>query len=825
MRLMSRALRHVKLQQSIIYPSIHSRPPASRQCPGAPQYSPGIRTFSASLVTSTGDGTDQFPSGPHEKLPAASDNPQQEPDVSLIQQTRYFGRWRAILTDPLRLAIESDFARRGPAKTWPRTLLVDKFHRYGDFALWSCLLDYQKRVYGDAGVFAVWKGLWGRKSLYDVDGPLAPMFWRVVLEAAVRSDDDEFLETVWIYSEWMYNAHGVKWPRLYSTILTHFLRTHQHKRVMQWQLRLTPHFYPGPNDFTEMIKRFATDRELYRFSTLQSLYFVNPDHSLYDELVPYLYGLGESRLANAWRRTCIRQDDLPSASVLPSLRPFLRFLKGYFPSEPLHPKEEAALDGQNFESPEDTQQVELSREFVNRVHGGTFHISPKNYNDRLGAKWFASSWVSLDTAISTVAALGIETIGPLSLQSIALREHTANGVLNRINQLREHGISVVNSNYLKMILYLAKSKDDELLFDLLQCDLHPDVFDDLGLQTRILDSMVNSSDWRTHRLLLVAKIITLEQAARKAANALVGTRFMQRDQQGMLRILHDMKAMKISIDHDRVELIFNTLATEAPSHHYPPRLLFFYLSVCRQLVAMEVPVPIRCWRKLLYGLLRQNNLDEFEKLCFELVGMYTGFQSSRPGFVPMHLGDVPEVMKTPLAGVENLLGIYVPLDLPKRLPVHPLRLLFRTKMLRVIVRCTFFAFLQQSTKAVPALQPVRHQPRAFHSAYSIRLLRMLRNRGVVVDAHRLAHQIKLQLTTLFGPVLLTKRTAQTMRVNNTFTLEEMKALVDEAWGEELLPPLEELRAYIDKHGRKISEKNARYLESQGKRGPRVRTVL
>ncbi|KAI1485969.1 hypothetical protein F5X96DRAFT_287134 [Biscogniauxia mediterranea] len=822
MRLVSRILRHVKSERFVLHPLVQ---PISRQYSGTPHYSSSIRGFPAYVASKDGDGADRSLSEtPENSQPVPVDR--QEPDVSLVQQTRYFGRWRAILTDPHRLAIESDFARRGPAKTWPRTLLVDMFHRYGDFALWSCLLDYQKRVNGDLGVFAVWKGLWGRKSLYDVDGPLAPMFWRVILEAAVRSDAEEFLETVWIYSEWMYDAHGVKWPHLYSTVLSHFLRTHQHKRVLQWQIRLSRHFYPGPDEFARLVKQFATDKELHRFSTLQSLYFVNQDHKLYDQLVPYLYDLGESRLAYEWRCACLRLDDLPSASALTSVKPFLRYLRGYFPREPLHPQEEAAINDQVSESVgEDDKPLELSREFVNRVHGETFGISVKNYNDRLGAKWFASTWVSLNTAISTISALGIETIGPLSLQSIALREHTPGGVLARIDQLRQHGISVLNSNYLQMILYLAKNNDNELLSDLLRCDLHPDVFGDPDLQARLLSSMDDSSDWKTHRLLLVSQIITLDRAARKTANAIVRARFMQRDRPGMLRILQDMMAMKISIDHEQTELIFETLVKEAPSHHYPTQLMFFYLAVCRQLIAMEVPVPIRCWRKLLFILIRQNKLGEFEKLCFELVRLYTESQFSRPGFVPMHLEDVPEAMKTPLASVENLLGLYIPLDLPRRLPEHPLRHIIYPKMMRVLVRCTFFAAISKPRKAVPALHSHRHQPRDFHSAYAVRLLRMLRDRGVVINYRLVAHYIKLRLTTLYGPVVFSKRTEQIMKANNTLTLGEMKALVDEAWGEELLPPLEELRAYIHKFGLKFSEHNIEYLESQGKSRPVIQAVL
>ncbi|CAJ2507958.1 Uu.00g091440.m01.CDS01 [Anthostomella pinea] len=828
MRLVCRVLRDVKPKRSILHPRIHIPSPCSQFCARNPQghallYSQGTRRFSTTLVTDTEDAGDLL-------LNELSDTPstpenasrQQELDVSLVQQSKLFGRWRPLLTNPHRLAIESDFTRRGPAKEWRGRLLVDHFDHRGDFALWSCLLDYQTRVNGQLGALNVWRGLWGRKSLYDVDSPLAPMFWRVMLEAALNTDDEKTLESVWIYSEWMYDVHGVKWPQIYTTVMGHLLRNHKHQQALQWQLRLTPNFYPGPQDFADLVTEFATDKEQYRLSTLQTLYIVNPDHQLYDTLVPYLYNLGESRLAMKWRNTCVRYDDLPLAPV--PARPFLRFLQGYFPSEFLHPEEIAATGDLNLEI-EEPIQPDLSREFINRVHGNTFGISVKNYNDRLGAKWFASSWVSLNAAISTISALGIEKIGPLSLQSIALRENTSEGVLKRIAQLQEHGISVVDSNYFKTVLYLAELKDDELLRDLLESDLHPDVFDDLVLQTRLLESTVASSDWRTYRLLLVAKVVTLQQSPRKAANALVEVYFRQRDQQGLSRILADMQAMKVGIDHEKTSLIFESLESERQSTGLTSDALTFYLSVCQELTKMDVPVPRNRWRIILFGLIRGGKLDEVEKLCLELVNLFTRSHSARPGFVPMHLEDIPEAMKKRLSGVENLLGVYVPLDLPRTSALHPLRLLFDKKLMSTMIRVSFYTLLEPKGKTGPTIQTQRHQPQAFHCGRAVKFLGMLREQGLDVNAGTVARYVKQWLTTLYGNAILTKKASQRMRANNTLTLGEMKDLLDEAWGDELLPPLDELQREIAKRSGEASQKNSKYLIGRGRRPPSIRSVL
>ncbi|KAI0003621.1 hypothetical protein F4779DRAFT_630605 [Xylariaceae sp. FL0662B] len=772
-----------------------------------------LRYFSASLVNSSEEAVglllSELSDDPETPPKTPAPYQQQKSGDSLIQDTKLFGRWRALLTDPARLAIETDFDRRGPAKSWRGQLLVDKFQHRSDLALWSCLLDYQKRVNGKVGVQRVWKGLWGRKSLYDVASPLAPMFWRSILEAALRSNDKKFLESIWIYSEWMKEMHGVKWPQLYSTMLTYFLQTRQHQQVLRWQLRLIPNFYPGADEFARLIRQFAHDTDPYCFLTLQSLYIVNPDHKLYDTLVPYLYNLGASKLAVRWRRTCVRHDDFPLASV--SVRPFLRFLQAYFPSDQLVP-EEIVATGDNITSTEGTEQLEISRELVNRIHGGTFGISVKNYNDRLGAKWFASSWVNLNTAISTISTLGIEQIGPLSLQSIALREGTSDGVLKRITQLQEQGISVVDSNYFQLVLYFARLKDDELLLDLLHCDLHPDVFDDLELQARLITSTAESEDWRTHRLLLAAKIYTTVKSARKVANALVRAHFLRRDQQALLTLLDDMKNMRIEIDNDQTRYIYESLATEAKSTYISLDSLSFYLHILRKLTSMEIPVPVYCWRKILFAFTRQKRVDDLEKVWLEIVDMFTSVKSSRPGFVPVHLEDIPQSMKQPLSGVENLMGVYIPLDLPCRSPLHPLRQIFDKKMLGTVIRYSF----QSSFDT---------RGGSFQCGRVVRLLRMLHDRGLDINADQLAAMVKMQLVIIFGPGYPTKTRLQRVRANNTLTLAEMKCLLDEAWGEEFLPRVETLRTDIESRGHGIMQEQLRYLQRISKTRPRLRYAL
>ncbi|KAI1336146.1 hypothetical protein F5Y15DRAFT_395413 [Xylariaceae sp. FL0016] len=832
MRLVSRVLRDVKPTRSSLNSPACLWSPRPTTCVRRPYHHtlslcrPSI-PFSTSFTTESDDI--EFVLLDRDSRHGSSQKltPREGPSLSLVQDTSLFGRWKRLLIDPERLAIESDFLRKGPAKDWASRLLVDKTENHGDFALWCCLLDFQTRVNGDAGIANVWNGLWGRKSLYDTEGPLAPMFWRLMLEGALKSDDPKFLDSIWIYSEWMYNLHGAKWPHLYKSILAHFLRTHQHQRALQWQLRLTPNFYPGSEEFAELVKQFVTDNELDERKTLRSIYAVNSDRKLYDKLIPYLYDLGKSQLARKWRRTLVLYDDLPMTAI--HARPFLRFLQGYYPNELLHDEEITATGDLDLDPIEDAQRPELSREFINRVHGGTFGITVKNYNDKLGAKWFASSWISLDTAMATVSALGIEQIGPLSLQSIALRDPSPEGVLRSISELGERGISTTDSTYSKIVRYLASTGDSELLLDILESDLHPDIFDDIDMQTQLLES--ETPDPRTRRLLLASRIVALGKLARQTANALFQTCFQHRDQEKLLRVLDDMKTGNIEIDHEQVTLVFDTMNSEYPNGKHKQGSLAwfpaFYAPILQRFVAMDVPIPADRWREVLFPLIRTGRSSDCERILFELVQLFTTSRSVRPGFVPVHLADIPESTKKHLSGVQNLLGVYIPLDLPaQRNSLHPLHKIIDTKLVHTMIRHSFYQSMAVPSRPTHTVgRTIRKNTEDFYCAWAIRLLRVLCDRGAPIEASTVQKAVKGMLVQLYGTDVLTKKRTMRMKANNLLTLGQMKTLVDEAWGRELLPPLHQLSAMIEKKGNVLNRKNVEYLRSKGRRRPRPQFVL
>lgn len=853
MRLVNRTLRDVKFRHPV--PSLQStrrhhtpfpplvRPVYRRHDPLSALWRRNLATAQATLDTTV-----------PEPLPTPCDgfdlrDLNTHDNSSPLQRSTSFGKWQWLSLKPKRLAIETDFFRVGPAKGYNLPLLVDVLANQNDVELWYCLLNHLQRHHGDDGVHKLWNGMWGRKTLYKADKVSSLVFWQTILETALRHDNEQFLDNVVVYAKWMKVVHDSEWPNLYMGVISHFLRSHQHSKASSWHCRLAPKFRPSSSEFIGLLKHFCLDEVLNNRGTLRHLYAMSGERHVYDLMVPYLYARGYSRLALLWHNTCLRLGDGPT--LYAPARPFLRYYAGYYPEtlELWSEKELAAmsrLDEQDStETPNNaeddkSEQLKVSREFMNRVHGSTFGFTSKSYNDNLGARWFASSWVSLDTAISVVSALGIEQIGPLSLQSIALRDPSPEGVLKRIGYLQDLGITLPDSNYVKSIQYLAKTRDAELLLDLLQCDLHPEVFDDVLTHSKLMDSSRLSGDLRTYNLLLATRLATVTSSSHALANAMLGVSIDNGDYWNIIRVLGDMLHWKTSVESPHVDKLFKLMKINAPFHptgdmmqrRMPcPRIhplpepdnARFCQALLWTLRRMDVPIPASINQRLILSFARQGKMQLLLPAMRDIINYYTKWRGARPGFVPVSIEDLPEAMTRPLLGVPKLMGVFIPIDTPASRLNHPLSQIFTPWMVSSLIRCSFRKTPDAHLNA-PLLQlQLQKKPlaRGFEFTRVLAVVRTLKRLGVNINTEKVRKAVVLRLVELYGAVEPMKRKTKVVRHQNRLTLAHMKELCDQAWmGEEegggkepLLPDLKELQRkiqdralYIDNWNKELYEK-------------------
>ncbi|OIW29854.1 hypothetical protein CONLIGDRAFT_576752 [Coniochaeta ligniaria NRRL 30616] len=725
----------------------------------------------------------------------------------------HYGKWQRLATQYQELKRESDISGEIGQ---PR--LVDDPANVNDIDLWNVILNFRYRQDGYRGMSAVLQALRARKVLWEVRGPSAAAFWGTILNEAVLHEDA--LLSVWEYAEWLYEAHGVRWPKLHETVLTSFISRKVPKEAIQWHIRLSPNYGLDATTFGQLLQRFVSDPDPGVQEILWGLYQTSKHHQLYDSIVPKLYSEGHLSLARTWRFRLTVYGDHPESFAA---RPFLRFMAGYFPRVTMDSREALAAGVREGVSEDADKLAQLEgvggyRQLINRIHGRTFGIKEKTYNDTLGARWFASSWISVDLALDVVRFLGLDRIGPLSLQSIALREGHPDRILERLDQLEVSGISIGDSSYAKAIRHFATMDDHETLMDLLHSDLHPDVFEDPAMQNEILKLAMRSGNWKPYRLVLSVKLAVSLDALALESNRLAVASLTTGDKQTTIRMLEDMHRRGVQILPSTSDAISMHIITSLAPHKRVDRAeLGHYVALCRLVMATRFPLATEALKTLLLNLGRGGRLEELERVSLEILQRYSAVRNSTRPTLNIHRLDVPDLLNE-----EQIYSSFqlIPRELNLRHDLHPIQRIFERDLQHNIIHWSFTA--RHVSQQLPNSAKKPREPVDFSFARGIRLLALLRDNGVVFDiddVKQLRRVVELNLATLLSNSQ--GKPSEAPRWISQLGVEQAKALCDEAWGKELLPPVRKLQEHVEA----VGEKTRARLAVSGNRMTRNRTQL
>jgi hypothetical protein len=329
---------------------------------------------------------------------------------SEIATTNRYGQWDESLWTHEQLEFESNLDMVPTEQGKVR--LLDRNGYQDDLKLWACLLAYRKRIHGSPGVLTFWNAVQRRNLHLPTKGFLAEKFWPEFL--ALGFQDNALLDQVCGYADRMLQQHRERWSRLYVHVIQHLLINGQGEKAVQWHEQLFMYHPPGPKAFAEMCRQVTfNDGDM---EALRTIYTRNNHRNAYSKIVPLLCQREDFRGALNWHSFFLRMGDLPSSSKV--VEPLVHFLAIHDRPNALKVTKGLVDSGVSFASrisKELNDNTKISREIMNLIHGKTFNVAVKKYNDSLGARWFATRWVSLDVAINAVHALGVQEIGPLSL--------------------------------------------------------------------------------------------------------------------------------------------------------------------------------------------------------------------------------------------------------------------------------------------------------------------------------------------------------------------------------------------------------------------------
>ncbi|TLD24764.1 hypothetical protein PspLS_05823 [Pyricularia sp. CBS 133598] len=735
------------------------------------------------------DGGDEPSSGFHDYSP--------EDEVQIKGPSKHssdftitsgYGKWERLSKNHARLRKESS----PPLPETDGERLIDCPEGDVDLALWACLLDFCQRTGFLDGAAYLLGELFRRRKLYQTDHPLAENFWQTVVDLSIH--DDTLLEQLLGHALWMQDKRDTRWPQLYGSMMSSLLASHQINRAFRWNLLLNSFSAPTKAELIQFLKTAVLDEDRDVKNLLQTIYITSTHRGLYDILVPFFWEQGLCDLALRWRDIFIRHNDRPRSRAS---RPFIRYIAAYFPQKHLVEQEvrAASLDTEFAEPEGSAEDVGGDVDALLNFLGGRPLGTNETYNDTLGARWFASSWISLETAIQFVHALGISRIGPLSLQSIALREKSTADLVHRLKQLDSCGIRIGASRYARAIRYMATSGDWNTLQDLLSSDIHPNVFDDDAAQEKIRKACQLASDWKTYRMLTAVRVAeTLDGVTIQYNNYLSSADLLLK--RVATKILSQMQASDIPLYASTSAHMSRYMLKHMPHRKsYLDSSADYFLELSRLMLATPYPPPASVWQSLLDSLSYTLDIDRLEKVSLEIVHHYWGPKKDQPS-LRIPTADVPPTFHAlqPDKPFQTL-----PRDLPLTNSSHPIAKIFNHLFQRHIVRHTFKSALVRRSK--PSQLSARSSPADYGIARGVKFLADLKNAGVNVPDLAVQKVVILCLVDLFSfdwvprPHFMTKP-----NVASQYTLDEARHLFNEAWGGSLLPSAEELQQIIDVEG-------------------------
>jgi hypothetical protein len=551
--------------------------------------------------------------------------------------------------------------------------------------------------------------------------------------------------------------------------------------------------------------------------------------------------------------------------------PFLDFLSRYFPNVQLTKEELAVLN----------RELGVGSRMASSDPGDIQLDQNKGiYSDKFTARWFASSWTSSEFAINLMHKLGLRTVGSQSLQSVALREDDARGVTHRLAQFRELGMTIAPTIYCKALISFAERGEDDLLRDLLHCDIHPAEFDNSEKRLMLLAASAREQDWRRERLLqevegLAAKPATKpNKALSKELNRNLGIALSAKGLAQVRSVLDKMDSMSITLEQKNSEELLTRVFEDIWYHPkrakqkthglqgdpQVDRAIQLSLRVARHGVA----VPIKYWQMLLYNLGRLGRFRELEEFSYDICEIYS---RDLGGLIPVHWRDLPpkakskpntsdsdsgawahyysfpdgkkkrshfreEFWKAEIGSAQDqqvgllteskpdkkphdslrkrLRSDYVfciPADLPFTNRQHPIQKIFDVNLQRAILRWGFDITLGLEP-AQPSLVNAQSTGVAdFDLACGVRLLALLRDKGVYIDEQVVRSAIINRLVVAHVP----GRTRARSRDDRELSPARMKQLVEEAWGSEILPSEVQLVSEIATQKPKVWKSYSRLL--------------
>ena len=683
----------------------------------------------------------------------------------------------------------------------PRLLDEPPFNT--DFDLWLELILFQRRQRNINNVKALYHEMIKKDLCMPTTGATAEELWNIFLYIGWET------HTVWEdfvpYARRLQERTGHSWQPLYARILTRSLKSVPQNAAL-WHTRLRNSFKPSSADMKAIFKKAVSSEATLQ--VFERMYLDFSFRDLYSTVIPKLCNEGNYKRALQWHHMMITENDIPSDTEI--AKPLSQHLAIHGTSDELismstsMAKVGVPVTASIYQSlPVPVKKVTIS-ELVNRQFGAAHDISPKSLSDEFCARLFATPAFPVDTVVKAIYMLGVDTLGPISLRELISREfksrkHSSSRPISQcLDALREAGISIDNSTFCTVVTNLAVQGDEKLLEEVINCDMHPDAFEDPQLQEKLLAKYHACHDYQqvSRTLAILTAKCEPENLHSTLMNLILRSALRRGDMRKTYQQLEMMQEQMVPLSAKSVRAVrrswFSPRKVSKPpaSTAELPRVISLYQRFLRT----GGDIRISQWREILLRLGMTGLLRDLEKLSLWLAEWYSNpsFRASESSLFMQTNEQIPNYLRTGNCR-------------------HPLRKIFSGVAQQAIIAWGF----QQSGELYRNRKAVRNS--GFSWRWGVKLLWELQQRNVLVLPSTLSRACQLRFTALVGPGIsrrLINRTAHPISLDQVMDIAQE---IEKMWGSEIFFPF----------GHNLTPGDARKLEMliQQIVGGRIRTNL
>ena len=617
-------------------------------------------------------------------------------------------------------------------------LLINQKTYARDLNLWLELIRFRKRHFGAAGTQVLFQEMFHRGISLPTSGTLSNDFWELAIMAGHQSS--VFMNGIISHASKIKRMTGQSWPGLYHGIVKHALVSDP-ALAYNMHVKLKDEFPPNMKDYIQLFQSCVFRDSVDDF---EGLYRDLPLQGMYATVIEDLCRAHKYRHAVKWHNLLFTYGDLPA--VFADIRPLSSHLAHIGDSQQLEQivNDLRAAYGDDLQMTGAMERYVrklrgISRETLNRHLGEVHQISPKTLSDSFCARVFATKLFYVDTVISGLQTMGLDMIGPLALREMASRDASFPVAVQRhLSRLEDAGISVRRCTFSSLLQKFTSEGELKLLRSLVECDLHPDTFEDPFLQEELLVQYYERNDLvQIERTLSAITIYCRDVDVEKwRMNLLLRCQISIHDRKGVVCTIQKMAQQNIPITTRSSRHLYVRWLTQKRQGKAAcsTRELPIIINATKSTLQSGRYVPILAWKQIMLRLGMAGQLRKCEELALWIVDFYTNPTTRR---------DLPSQISA-----WQKQGIGFP---PNHHPLRFLNKLFTVSAQQAIITWGF----QQHVKQPPpisrlrgdSIAQARHRPVWL---WGLILLHKLQSRGVPIQKSTIAQICKTRLVTLFG---------------------------------------------------------------------------